>query len=160
MESGRERGVGRREEKQWGGEGGGDRELLYNSVSINFSCSDKSSQFSMSLGNLPPKASVTIHLAYISQLSAQDGNFCFELPLSFAPSLKDVVISVSVKMPTAITKLESPTHSNSIKKQNEVTATEKSITFELSNKKNDDFVLLVDHVDPHIPYVHNSVDGR
>ena len=43
---------------------------------------DKSSHFSMSLGNLLPKSTVTIKLKYIAQLKAQDGKLRFELPLT------------------------------------------------------------------------------
>ena len=125
------------------------------------SLTDKSAKFAMSLGNVLPKSAVVIRIKYITQLTAQDGKLCFTLPLAYAPSVTSknkVTVSANIKMPTAITLLESPTHPKEMKSK-DVSPSEKNVSFAF-NGKNKDFVLLIGHANPHVPYAHVTPDAR
>ena len=43
----------------------------------------------MSVGNLPPQASVLIKITYVSELMVEGENVCFNIPGSVAPWKKD-----------------------------------------------------------------------
>ncbi|XP_061580075.1 protein mono-ADP-ribosyltransferase PARP4 isoform X2 [Cololabis saira] len=97
--------------------------------------------FSISVGNLPPGASVLIKVTYVSELVVRDGSILFSLPGSVAPwqesaalnqttqvtvekvcvtdeatSSKEFTLDVSVEMPHEISGLRCITHKVKMKK--------------------------------------------
>uniref|UniRef100_A0A3B4UNQ4 Poly [ADP-ribose] polymerase n=1 Tax=Seriola dumerili TaxID=41447 RepID=A0A3B4UNQ4_SERDU len=96
--------------------------------------------FTISVGNLPPGATVLIKVTFVSELIVRDGGILFSLPGSVAPwqesaalnqttqvtreavsdvlflSLREFTLDVSVEMPYEITRLQCFTHKVKIKR--------------------------------------------
>uniref|UniRef100_A0A8C2ZUA1 Poly [ADP-ribose] polymerase n=1 Tax=Cyclopterus lumpus TaxID=8103 RepID=A0A8C2ZUA1_CYCLU len=87
--------------------------------------------FTISVGNLPPGATVLIKVSFVSELIVKDGSVVFSLPGSVAPWQQSAAINqttqvrrvntefsldVSVEMPNKITGLQCVTHKVKIKR--------------------------------------------
>ncbi|XP_065907785.1 protein mono-ADP-ribosyltransferase PARP4-like isoform X2 [Dysidea avara] len=125
--------------------------------------------FTVSVGNLPPGASVLIKITYVAELLVEGENIVFSLPGSVAPWKKDsaldtttqtdvdkvkvtkqgdVSVQVAVEMPFKIRTIESPTHKLKIKK----TATKAVVEMcEGGSGLGDGFQLLVGLAEIHVP---------
>ncbi|XP_065907778.1 protein mono-ADP-ribosyltransferase PARP4-like isoform X3 [Dysidea avara] len=125
--------------------------------------------FTVSVGNLPPGASVLIKITYVAELLVEGENIVFSLPGSVAPWKKDaaldtttqtdvdkvkvtkqgdVSVQVAVEMPFKIRTIESPTHKLRIKK----TATKAVVEMcEGDDGLGDGFQLLVGLAEIHVP---------
>lgn len=49
--------------------------------------------FTVSVGNLPPKADVLIKITYITELQVDGDNISFTVPSSVAPWVKDMALA-------------------------------------------------------------------
>ena len=54
--------------------------------------------FTVSVGNLPPKAKVLIKITYVCQLRFDGPSVVFELPTSVAPWTKDTALSHEIQV--------------------------------------------------------------
>ncbi|XP_070569266.1 protein mono-ADP-ribosyltransferase PARP4-like [Ptychodera flava] len=126
--------------------------------------------FTVSVGNLPPMATVLIKITYVTELSVDGDNILFQLPGSVAPWKKDSALSqetqtdvktvkvekegqgdlsiqASVEMPFDIRTIESPTHEINIKR----TASKAVIELEKNSTMGDGFQLLIGLAEIHVP---------
>uniref|UniRef100_A0ABM0MFB2 Poly [ADP-ribose] polymerase n=1 Tax=Saccoglossus kowalevskii TaxID=10224 RepID=A0ABM0MFB2_SACKO len=126
--------------------------------------------FTVSVGNLPPKASVLIKITYVTELSVDGEKILFFLPGSVAPWTKDTALSqeiqkdvktvkvdkvghgsvsvqASIEMPFDIRNLESPTHEINIKR----TATKAVVELVKDSVLGDSFQLLIGLAEIHVP---------
>ena len=54
--------------------------------------------FTVSVGNLPPGASVLIKITYVAELLAEGENIVFSLPGSVAPWKKDAALDITTQV--------------------------------------------------------------
>ncbi|XP_078001506.1 protein mono-ADP-ribosyltransferase PARP4-like isoform X2 [Glandiceps talaboti] len=136
--------------------------------------------FTVSVGNLPPKASVMIKITYVTELSVDGEKILFLLPGSVAPWKKDsalsqeiqtdvktvkvdkegqgsISIQISIEMPFDIRSIESPTHRVKVKN----TDTKAVVELEKDSVLGDNFQLLIDLAEIHVPrmWVERHSDG-
>eukprot|EP01133_Synstelium_polycarpum_P003432 gene3432-3897_t len=139
---------------------------------------EKPDVFTVSVGNLPPKAEVLIKIIYITELSLEGLDIAFVLPASIAPARRtlaaatqtqdrtstvvtddaaaDLTIEVGVEMPYNIVKLVSPSHDIRIKK----THTKATVSLASAPPTTRNFTLLVGLEDPYSPRMWVEVDNR
>lgn len=123
--------------------------------------------FSVSVGNLPVRATVVIKITYVAELTTDEEKIRFRLPgslvsqqknlsaesrnveLEVAPpkSPDDVSIHVGIEMPFDIRKISSPTHKILVKK----TDTMATVRLDAGQTVTDCFELLVDLAEIHVP---------
>eukprot|EP01132_Coremiostelium_polycephalum_P004671 gene4671-5836_t len=141
---------------------------------------EKPDVFTVSVGNLPPKANVVIKITYVTELSIDGLDISFILPSSIVPqqrslsggkttqtttgtvqikddSASNLYLQVGVEMPYNIVKLMSPTHSIKVKK------THTKATIELANKESylgKNFQLLIGLEEPYSPRMWVEADDK
>ncbi|XP_064614206.1 LOW QUALITY PROTEIN: protein mono-ADP-ribosyltransferase PARP4-like [Liolophura sinensis] len=126
--------------------------------------------FTVSVGNLPPKASVLIKITYVAELLTEEGLISFSLPGSVAPWKRDSALDqttqtavdtlkvdsnigqntslqISVNMPFDIRFIESPTHR--LKKK--TTASRAVLELEKNQTLEGGFQLLIGLSEIHVP---------
>ncbi|XP_052241111.1 uncharacterized protein LOC127851394 isoform X2 [Dreissena polymorpha] len=122
--------------------------------------------FTVSVGNLPPGATVLIKITYVSELQVEGELISFRLPGSVAPwkkeSLKEVTqhetdtvevqqgetsVQVSVEMPFDIRSIECPTQKVKIKR----TLTKATVEMLSNQSISDGFQLLIGLAEIHVP---------
>ncbi|XP_061177422.1 LOW QUALITY PROTEIN: protein mono-ADP-ribosyltransferase PARP4-like [Saccostrea echinata] len=124
--------------------------------------------FTVSVGNLPPKATVIIKITYVTELQAEGELINFYLPGSVAPWKQkyvdapefkdkdwdtvqvadtDCSVQVYVDMPFDIRSLECPTHKILVKK----TATKATVSMKEDQIIKDGFQLLIGLAEIHVP---------
>ncbi|XP_019851276.1 PREDICTED: uncharacterized protein LOC100633591 isoform X2 [Amphimedon queenslandica] len=125
--------------------------------------------FTVSVGNLPPGASVLIKITYVAELQAEGENVVFSLPGSVAPWKQEAAldettqvdvekvkvrsdadslsVQISIDMPFTIRTIESPAHKIKMKK------TDTKATVELcpGEKLGTGFQLLIGLAEIHVP---------
>ncbi|XP_078664712.1 uncharacterized protein LOC144907477 isoform X2 [Branchiostoma floridae x Branchiostoma belcheri] len=125
--------------------------------------------FTVSVGNLPPRASVLIKITYVSELAVEGENICFRLPGSVAPWQKDSLseeiqkdvetvkvekdagkefsLQVAMEMPFDIRTIQSPSHKIRVKR----TASKAVVELEKNCMLGDGFLLHVGLAEIHVP---------
>ncbi|KAL8613683.1 hypothetical protein ACOMHN_029775 [Nucella lapillus] len=123
--------------------------------------------FTVSVGNLPPNATVLIKITYVAELQVEAELITFRLPGSVAPWKEDSAtkektqdkldthkvksgqtsVQVAVEMPFDIKSLECPTHSVKVKK----TASKAVVELKRDQGIEDGFQLLVGLAEIHVP---------
>ncbi|XP_028417262.1 protein mono-ADP-ribosyltransferase PARP4-like isoform X3 [Dendronephthya gigantea] len=126
--------------------------------------------FTVSVGNIPPGATVLIKITYVAELAVEDENIVFSLPGSLAPwsrdqALKestqnilqsfqagddnscDLSVQIAVEMPFDIRTLDCPTHAVRLKK----TATKAVLEMKEGQKLDNGFQLLIGLAEIHVP---------
>ncbi|XP_064627264.1 protein mono-ADP-ribosyltransferase PARP4-like isoform X2 [Lineus longissimus] len=125
--------------------------------------------FTVSVGNLPPYASVLIKITYVAELQVEEEKINFVIPGSVAPWKKDkalgeitqtthdtvkvdedtddLSIQVSVEMPFPIRSIESPTHRVAIKR----TETKAVVMMKENQSIGSSFLLQISLAEIHVP---------
>ncbi|XP_031548614.1 protein mono-ADP-ribosyltransferase PARP4-like isoform X2 [Actinia tenebrosa] len=124
--------------------------------------------FTVSVGNLPPNASVLIKITHIVELAVEGENVSFSLPGSVAPWKRsqaldsitqtdvhtvrveeetNTTIQVAIEMPFDIRSIQSPTHPIRIKR----TATKAVVELEPGHVMGDGFQLIIGLAEIHVP---------
>ncbi|XP_076466190.1 uncharacterized protein LOC143297656 [Babylonia areolata] len=123
--------------------------------------------FTVSVGNLPPNATVLIKITYVAELQVESELISFRLPGSVAPWKEDSAarektqdkvetykvccgqtsVEVAVEMPFDIRTLKCPTHSVKIKR----TASKAVVALREEQNIRDGFQLLVGLAEIHVP---------
>ncbi|CAH1248284.1 PARP4 [Branchiostoma lanceolatum] len=125
--------------------------------------------FTVSVGNLPPRASVLIKITYVAELAVEGENICFRLPGSVAPWQKDSLsekiqkdletvkvdkdagkefsLQVALEMPFDIRDIQSPSHKIRVKR----TASKAVVELEKNCMLGDGFLLQVGLAEIHVP---------
>ncbi|XP_078585828.1 protein mono-ADP-ribosyltransferase PARP4-like [Branchiostoma floridae x Branchiostoma japonicum] len=125
--------------------------------------------FTVSVGNLPPRASVLIKITYVAELAVEGENICFRLPGSVAPWQKDSLsekiqkdletvkvekdagkefsLQVAMEMPFDIRTIQSPSHKIRVKR----TASKAVVELEKNCMLGAGFLLQVGLAEIHVP---------
>ncbi|XP_066269374.1 protein mono-ADP-ribosyltransferase PARP4-like [Branchiostoma lanceolatum] len=125
--------------------------------------------FTVSVGNLPPRASVLIKITYVAELAVEGENICFRLLGSVAPWQKDSLsekiqedletvkveedagkefsLQVAMEMPFDIRDIQSPSHKIRVKR----TASKAVVELEKNCMLGDGFLLQVGLAEIHVP---------